>query len=142
MIASDYSVPDLLRRFVPTPFTAVACVDGTRIVLQTNDPALVNNMQRLRPDLAANPSHGSLAMKIVRDNDAPAMEADVTVIEVWPLTTLLAGVGTVLTLDHQRCELFGFLAPSITADRFFLELLPVLLRRFHDAGATQPTSFP
>ena len=140
MNASDYSVPDLLRRFVPTPLTAVGCVDSTRIVLQTNDPGLAAAMQQSRPDIAIDPQPRFLAMKIVRDNDAPSAEAEVTVIEVWPLTTLLAGVGTILTLDHRRCELFGFLAASITAERFFEELLPVLLRRFHDAGAAHPAS--
>lgn len=142
MIAADYSVPDLLRRFAPTPLIAVASLDNTRIVLQTNDPALVSAMQPSAPDLTVRPQQRRLSMKIVRDKEAPTTDAEITIIEQWPLTTLLAGLGTILILDHQRSELLGFLAPSVTTERFFLEMLPLLLRRFRDVPIAQTTSTP
>lgn len=142
MIAADYSVPDLLHRFAPTPLIAVGSLDNTRIVLQTNDPALVNAIQPSVPEFAVPPQQRRLSMKIVRDKEAPTAGAEITIIEQWPLTTLLAGLGTILILDHQRSELFGFLAPSVITERFFLELLPLLLRRFHDVPVAQTTSTP
>jgi hypothetical protein len=47
------------------------------------------------------------------------------------------GTHTVLVLDCERREILGFLASSISAERFADELLPTLLDRLAPADAAE-----
>jgi hypothetical protein len=76
-------------------------------------------------------SFAPLQAKIIRDYDAPPDGSHVTIISAPPLVSLFVGTGTVLTLDCARRELVGFLASSVTAERLFDELLPLILARLN-----------
>lgn len=127
MTDSNTQTPDLLRRFVATPFSATIFFDGSEIALQTND---MNLMSTAKAAGQANVQAigRTIRMTLVRDEDAPGHEADVTVISAGPLRTVFAGTGTTLTVDAERGEVFAFLARSISADRFVRELLPMTVK--------------
>jgi hypothetical protein len=72
-------------------------------------------------------------MKIIRDHAAPAELSDPVAVSCGPVAILMVGAGTVLFVDAERKEILGFLAPSITQRHFVDELLPVILKLFHDA---------
>lgn len=136
MITANGGIPDLLRRFVAAPHKATGCCGDSRIALQTNDPELASALA-VR-DISSN--EPSLNVRIIRDEAAPLGVSNVTLLEAWPLTTLQWGTGTVLTLDHERCEALGFLASSVSNQQFLDEVLPTLLNRLRqtDRPACDP----
>lgn len=120
------SVPDLLRRFSPTPHCARVHIAGCGAVLRTNDLDLRAAMQAeggAARDLAIT----SLSITVIRDFDAPSAGTQSTLLEAFPLVTLLVGTGTTLTLDLERREIIGFVAPNVATEHFAEELLPILV---------------
>jgi len=128
MICADVAIPDLLRRFVPTPHETAAVIGDLKIRLQSNDiellaamhPAATNNTN----DKGAT---ASLLMRLIRDDEAPSDTSRLVLLSSGPLITLFVGIGTVLTLDCERREISGFVAASIPAARVVTELLPMIL---------------
>jgi len=125
MTATHTGVPDLLRRFVPTPYSVTVAVRAIEIALQTNDAGLIAALEKCGKSAVA--LKNKLRATVVRDDAAPGDGLEFQVITAWPVSTILMGAGTILALDHGRCELLGFLAPAIS-DRCFIEqLLPTIL---------------
>jgi hypothetical protein len=121
-------VPDLLRRFVPTPYELESVFRGVRLAIQTNDSELISAMQRRAETPETEPvTHSLLSVKVVRDREAPVDGSTVALLTAGPLTTLTVGVGTLLTLDIQRHEILGFLASSVSSERFIEDLLSTLV---------------
>jgi hypothetical protein len=124
MTITTEGVPDLLQRFVATPFSTKIFIDGVEIALQSNiDLADIDGLSAP----LSNDSADKLCATIVRDAEAPADECGVTIIKAWPVATVLIGSGTVLALDCGRSQLIGFLAPTLSMTRFVSEFLPMLV---------------
>ncbi len=136
MSTTEAAVPDLLRRFAPTPQSSRTLISGVRVELQSDDVEIVARMQPKAGDSIGSASQTLLLAKVVRDRDAPPDASGVTIISAPPLITLLAGIGTVLVLDCQRREIVGFLGSSISAERFVDELLPTLVDRLKMVDAS------
>jgi hypothetical protein len=131
-------VPDLLRRFAPTPHLANVVIEGFPLAVQTNDLQIITEMQRTCAEEVKSRSDSPLLVRVVRDEDAPADDAEVVVISAWPLLILTVGTGTTIVLDCERREILGFLSLTVSAERFAEELLPTLLKRFCDEAPNQP----
>jgi hypothetical protein len=87
---------------------------------------------------ASTTSHGGarvIRLTIVRDEDAPTDGAELTVVAAGALRTVFAGTGSTLTVDAERSEIFAFLAPCISADRFVRELLPLAVKLLAELGS-------
>lgn len=125
MTASTTHVPDLLRRFVPTPFSAMTNFCGTNVTLQTNDSALLSKL--MESDSPVQPKAKSVCVTVVSDQDAPTDDAEVRVFSAGAIRTVFAGAGTMLIVDAERTEVFGFLAPNVLPELFVRELLPLAL---------------
>jgi hypothetical protein len=126
-------VPDLLRRFTPTPYSADVAFAGIPLALQTNDPQIITEMQRgSSEEIITLEFDGPVLVRVVRDDDAPDDSSGIMVLSAWPLVTLLVGTGTTLALDCERREILGFLSSSVSAERFARELIPILLKRFRN----------
>ena len=137
MSATETGVPDLLRRFAPTPHSTRAWMKGFEIDLSTDDVEIVATMQRTNtPGIGTTP-RASLRIRVIRDALSTANSSDVAIISAPPLTTLLLGTDSVLVLDCERREILGFLASSVSAERFADELLPTLLDRLENAETAQ-----
>jgi hypothetical protein len=134
---TETAVPDLLRRFAPTPQSTKALICGVDVELYSNDVEILARMQPKTGESIGPGSQNLLRAKVVRDHDAPTDASGVTIISAPPLVTLLAGTGTVLVLDCQRREIIGFLASSVSAERFVDELLPTLLDRLKMVDASE-----
>lgn len=124
------AIPDLLRRFTPTPCLADLVLEGVPLAVQTNDPQIITEMQRGRIQEVNVAFPRCVVARIVRDHDAPAGGSESTLLSAGPLVTLVVGTGTTLALDCERRELLGFLAPSVSPERLVRDLLPMLLKRF------------
>jgi len=136
MNANGPGVPDLLRRFTPTPHSVHVSFRQFEISLQTNDAELAVAME-LAGEPRTNDRQGLLLLaRIIRDYEAPEDSSQLTLLSHGPLLTLVLGTGTMLTMDCGRRELMGFLAPAVPTQRVLDELLPLLLDRLSDAAAS------
>jgi hypothetical protein len=124
MSAVDNEVPDLLQRFVPTPYNALIKLFDTAISFQCNDKELIASLEQAG---AKNRGTPSLAARLVRDYAAPSGGLDITVISTSPVATIMVGAGTVLAVDLEHREIFGFIAASVSAEDFINTVLPVAL---------------
>jgi hypothetical protein len=130
MSAQQDAVPDLLRRFAPTPYFADVVLEGIPLAVQTNDSQIITEMQTGRSHEVNLQLPRAALVRVVRDHDAPDENSEITVLSAGPLVTLLVGTGTTLALDCERRELLGFLSSSVSPERLVRELLPILLKRF------------
>jgi hypothetical protein len=129
MTATTTGIPDLLQRFVQTPFSGTIAVDGAEITLHSNAEFAAISKRALPPgDVPVD----RLFATIVQDFEAPNPDSGITIIKSWPVTTVLCGTGTVLALDCERSEILGFLAPSVPTTRFVDELLPILINLYRE----------
>lgn len=126
MTLTPTGVPDLLRRFAPAPHSAMIDAGAIALRVETNDPAIISELQQAGVQRRHCDSEGLLFLKIIRDNDAPGDGGGVTVLSAYPLVTVRVGSGTVLMLDCERREALGFLAPDLTAKEFADTLFPLV----------------
>lgn len=128
MMMPDETVPDLLRRFVPTPHHLDLLFMGLPLSVQTNDLDLLDQMQSASQarDSEVPPA---LLLKVIRDHDVVNDSTDRTLISAGPLVTMTIGGCSVLMLDCERREILGFLSACVTSDIFISEFLPSLLAR-------------
>lgn len=130
MSMQQEAVPDLLRRFAPTPYSADVVLEGIPLAVQTNDLQIITEMQKGRSEEANLQFPRAVLVRVIRDHDAPVKTSEITMLSAGPLVTLLVGTGTTLALDCERREVLGFLSSSVSPERLVRELLPILLRRF------------
>ncbi len=126
MNAPQPPVPDLLRRFTPTPLRARFRVGETQVQLETNDPEI----------LAAASEFGSLEIsrvrgvcvswKLIRESDGTPSGPEFSVVVTADLVTLLRGEGTVITVDCTQHEVLGFLARGVRANELKTIIFPFL----------------
>lgn len=117
---------DLLRRFIPTPLRAVYRVGSNRVIVQTNDFAL---LPALPSDANPNmPVEHTLEWKLIRDMDSPGPLESPTWLTSSVLTVVAMGTGCLVGLDHERRELLGFIGCNIDARTHQEFLVPFLCR--------------
>ena len=122
------SVPDLLRRFVPTPHISSFCIGGTRVRLKTNDLILATTIRGMTTGCESENKGEVSHWKLIRDEQAPRGGREVTVLSSEPTGTLLLGLGTVIAVDRERREVMGFIAPDISGEELVAIVLPILLK--------------
>jgi hypothetical protein len=118
--------PDLLRRFVPTPFKAMHSVVDVQILVQTNDITLLP-ASPLEPNLAT-PQEKTFEWKLVRDADVrDQLESPVT-LNCNSLTVVHMGPACLLALDQEQQELLGFIGAGIDTRTYREFLVPFMQR--------------
>jgi uncharacterized protein YebE (UPF0316 family) len=126
MNAATPTVPDLLRRFVPTPYVALVEIGDLAVRVETNDLAIIAEMQGVGVQSNAPDSVEPLFLKVIRDQDVPGNGRDITLLSAYPLAAFLMGTGTVFALDCERREALGFIAQEVTAAEFADTLFPII----------------
>ena len=127
MIDTTTGVPDLLQRFVETPFSTTVAIDGAEITLQSNA-----QLDGVKSQARGDNFIPRLTATIVHDPEAPTDNSRIAVIKSWPVATVLAGTGTILALDCERCDILGFLAPTVSSERLLNELLPIVVGLYRE----------
>ena len=118
--------PDLLRRFVATPFVFCSGEGANQICIQSNDLEIALSIRRsckaqLPPD-----SPNVLTWKFIRDVAASTKVAQISTITDGSLRMLHFGTGTILIHDREKAEVFGFISAEVKADQLVSSLLPAL----------------
>lgn len=119
--------PDLLRRFVATPFVFCTDKEANRICIQSNDLEIALSVRRSCLAGRLSDSFSVLSWKLIRDASSPVESAKILTITDDPLRILYFGKGTILTHDRERAEVFGFISTQVKAEQLISSLLPVLL---------------
>ena len=120
-------VPDLLRRFVPTPHSCVFRIGNSYARLKTNDPTLADTIQKAKVCRGKSDAPEGSEWKLIRDNQAPCGGREVSSFSAGPIGTLLLGPGTLIAVDRERREILGFIAPDISGEEFAAIALPLIL---------------
>jgi hypothetical protein len=127
MTDEPYRHPDLLRRFVPTPYAFSKCDGANRLFIESNDLDIALSVRR--SDVVHRQSNraAGMACKLIRDMAAPVDGSEIIIISGGALRVLYLGRGTILIHDRERSELLGFIARDVRAQDLVLSLIPALL---------------
>jgi hypothetical protein len=119
--------PDLLRRFVPTPYVFSSCNGPNRIFVESNDLEIALGVRRVNLVHCRDNLARGLLCKLIRDIADPVEGSEITIVSDGALRVLYLGAGTILIHDHERCELFGFVARNVKVEELVTSLIPALL---------------
>ena len=132
-------VPDMLRRFVATPYSSLFCIGSTYVRLETNDPFLANTIQKATVCLEKSDAQEDSDWKLIRDKQAPRGGKEVSVLSAGPIGAVLLGPGTVIAVDRERREVLGFIAPDVSGEEFAAIALPLILNLLDSRANTHFT---
>jgi hypothetical protein len=120
--------PDLLRRFVPTPYIFHKGEGPNRIRVESNDLEIALSIRNsLSPQSLENRA-GGLFCRLIRDTDGPVGGTEISIVTDGALRVLHLGQETVLIHDVERFELLGFVSPSVEVYTLVSSLIPALLK--------------
>lgn len=118
--------PDLLRRFVPTPYVFGKYDGPNRFFVESNDLEIALSVRHSVMVHGQANRTGGLTCKLIRDSAAPEDGSEMTIVSDGTLRVLYLGTGTILILDHERSELLGFIARNVRAQELVSALIPAL----------------
>jgi hypothetical protein len=124
----DSRPPDLLRRFVATPYVLTDSVSPNRCSVRSNDLGIALAVRRYWSDLRDETLSTVVSWQLIRDVLTPDDFTEITLLYTGELRTLIVGVATILFYDVQRAEFLGFISSTITTKRLVSELIPTLLK--------------
>jgi hypothetical protein len=119
--------PDLLRRFVATPYVFTNGTGPHRLSVRSNDLEIALAIRRQWIENIHQSRSAVIYWEILRDVGAPFDLSELSILHGPKLRTLMIGTGTILLFDIERAELFGFLAANITVAQLASSLIPLLL---------------
>lgn len=119
--------PDLLRRFVPTPYVFKMCVGTNQICVESNDLEIALGLRQSDAVVCLGHQTGGLLCKVIRDGSAPMDDAQRLIVSDGRIRALYQGRGTILIYDHERAELLGFVARNVKVQELVRLLIPALL---------------
>lgn len=118
--------PDLMRRFVATPFEACMEIGGMRVLVQTNDSSLLEELGSTRgPCLDAD-----WTWTVVGDAELPAQLGEATIIENGAMVFFGFGRACQVVLDREKRELTGFVSNGVLNDEWVKVIGPMVLMLF------------
>lgn len=127
MTEGQYWHPDLLRRFVPTPYVFSRLDGPNRLLVESNDLEIALSVRRAGVVHRQSNQAGGIVCKLIRDMAGPVDDSEITIVSDGALRVLYLGRGTILIHDDERSELLGFIARNVKAEELVSSLLPALL---------------
>src|SRR5271156_2156250 len=119
--------PDLLRRFVATPYVFDRGAGSSRVCVESNDLEIALSIRRSSFIQCQGGSTNGLLCKLIRDMASPAEDSEILIITDGMLRILHLGMGTILIHDRERSELLGFISRTVRAQELVSSLIPALL---------------
>jgi hypothetical protein len=129
--------PDLLRRFVATPYIFLKGEGLNRIYVESNDLEIALSVRNFFPQPRENRA-GGLFCRLIRDSNGPVSGTEISIITDGALRVLHLGQETVLIHDVERSELLGFVSPSVEVYTLVSSLIPALLKLQLDGRVDLP----
>lgn len=122
---ANSSPPDLLKRFVPTPFRTELQIGRTRVVVKTNDPGIPLLLRDFKTRSRIRPVR-QFRWKLVRDDSVQVSASQAVLLRHGPLAVLSMGPACLIGADYENNELFAFLGAFASGDVFSTSILPLL----------------
>jgi|SRR5271154_4856082 len=119
--------PDLLRRFVATPYVFCKFDGPSRLCVESNDLEIALSVRQSRVVERQGRQAGGLLCKLIRDMTAPLDGSELSIVSDGPLRILQMGRGTILIYDRERSELLGFVSRNVQIPELVSSLIPALL---------------
>ena len=119
--------PDLLRRFVPTPYVFSKNDGPNRLFVESNDLEIALGIRRAGLVQLRGKRVGTLLCKLIRDLADLGDRSEITIVSDGTLRLLYLGRATILIYDQERSELFGFVARNVKVEELVSSLIPGLL---------------
>jgi hypothetical protein len=119
--------PDLLRRFVATPYVFTNDDGPNRLSVRSNDLEIALAIRRHWINLTCETRPSVLSWKVLRDVAAPDNFAKLSILYDKNLRTLVLGTRAILYYDIERSEILGFLSAKTTVKQLVSSLIPMLL---------------
>lgn len=129
---------DILRRFIPAALKASYRIGPVRVMVQTNDFALLPALP-LVVNLEAREEQ-TLEWKLIRDTGSHGSLKAPAILTSRALTVVEMGPACVFGLDHERRELLGFIGADVDSRTHQEFLVPLLCQMTKDAFSTDPIS--
>ena len=125
MIPLGMPPPDLLKRFVATPFKFIA----HGFTIETNDLDLLEQFDQ-RDQLNAFAAVASdFRIRVIREATDPANASEeVRTICAESSCAVLVGMDTIILVDREQRRVFAFVARDLPQERFAHQLLPSAIR--------------
>ena len=120
--------PDLLRRFVPTPYVFRKFEGLNRFIVESNDLEVALGVRHYGIVHREGNRAGGLVCKLIRDMTGPMDYSEITIVSDGVLRALYLGRGTILIYDRERAELLGFIARTVPVQELVSSLIPALLK--------------
>jgi hypothetical protein len=120
--------PDLLRRFVATPYIFRKGEGPNRIYVESNDLEIALSIRNFFIPQPQQSRTGGLFCKLIRDSNGPVSGPEISIVTDGALRVLHLGQETVLIHDVERAELLGFVSPSVEISTLVSSLIPALLK--------------
>jgi hypothetical protein len=120
--------PDLLRRFVPTPYVFNKFEGAKHFTVESNDLEIALGVRH--SDIVHRQSNraGGLRCKFIRDVSGPMDDSEIAILSAGNLRVLSMGRATILIHDRERSELLGFIARKIPVQELLSSLIPAILQ--------------
>jgi hypothetical protein len=119
--------PDLLRRFVATPFVFSVSDGSQRIQIESNDFEIANSVRRFAMRSSQADQDEMLFCKVVRDVTCDEDDSEPLILINGAIRMLQRGGKTILIYDEERAELFGFIARDVKVESLTSSLIPAIL---------------
>jgi hypothetical protein len=120
--------PDLLRRFVATPYVFIKSDGSSRISVESNDLEIALSVRQSRIVQHQGNGAGGLLCKLIRDMAGPVGGSEISIVSNGALRVLQLGRGTILIHDRARSELLGFISRDVKVQELVSSLIPTVLR--------------
>jgi hypothetical protein len=124
-----YWHPDLLRRFVPTPYVFSTFEGPKHITVESNDLEIALSVRHSEIVHREGNRAGGLRCKFIRDMTGPMDDSEITIVSDGILRVLSMGRGTILIHDRERSELLGFIARKVPVQDLVSSLIPAILEK-------------
>jgi hypothetical protein len=124
--------PDLLRRFVPTPFVFSVSGNSQQTHIESNDLDIAIGIRRFAISSNYAGQDKILFCKVVRDITCCEDGSELLVLMNGAIRMLQRGSKTILIYDEERAELFGFVARDVKVELLVSFLIPAVLSAGRD----------
>jgi hypothetical protein len=129
MISEPPRHPDLLRRFVATPYVFTKSDGPNGICIESNDLEIALGVRHSDVPQPHGDQAGVRFCKLIRDVTGPVGGSEMSIVSCGRLRVLRRGIGTILIHDLETSELLGFISPDVKTQELISSLIPALLNQ-------------
>jgi hypothetical protein len=119
--------PDLLQRFVATPYVFSKSNGPNWLCVESNDLEIALNVRQSGIAQFRRNRAGGLFCKLIREMTGVADSSEISILSDENLRILHMGGGTILIYDIAKSELLGFISTQMKTQELVSSIIPAVL---------------